>query len=248
MVPRDFQALSARRAARAETLAARYEPAREALLFYAALVRLQARIAATLDPQAPYEAVLAGRPWLVEFVQQSGPLPLREAARSLDEAALRQALANRWAAQTGAQAHDFFARVLLQVWAATCQLPARPSPPDSGCPRCAHPPQAGLLRPAGEGEALALVCSLCFLEWDFPRGVCPACGRSGPDQIGYFTASGYDHIQTQACEACRCYFHSIRMAKDPQAVADVDEIAALALDVWMREQGFSKIHPNLVGI
>lgn len=240
--------MSLRRAARAEALAARHEPAREALLFYAELARLQARIAAILEPEAPYEAVTAARRWLVELVEAAGPELLRSAARALDEGALGRALADFLDGRAGAEPHGFFARALLQAWAATHRLPALPSPPEGRCPRCAQPPQAGCLRPAGEGEALSLVCSLCLHEWDFPRGVCPSCGLSDSQQIAYYSASGYDQLQTLACQACRCYVHTVRLAKDPQAIADVDEIAALPLDVWLREQGFSKIQPNLVGI
>lgn len=240
--------MSLRRAARAEALAARHEPAREALLFYAGLARLQARVAAILEPEAPFEAVTAAHPWLVELVEARGPELLRTAARALDEGALRRALADCLAGRGGAEPHGFFARVLLQPWAAACDLPAQPSPRQSRCPRCAHPPQAGYLRPAGEGEALSLVCSLCLQEWDFPRGVCPACGLSDSQRIAYYSASGYDQLQTLACQACRRYLHTVRLAKDPQAIADVDEIAALPLDVWLRQQGFAKVLPNLVGI
>jgi formate dehydrogenase maturation protein FdhE len=248
VVPRDFQAVSVRRAERAEALAARYEPARAALVFFAGVARLQARVAAMLEPEAPYGAVLRARPWLVEFVQRAGPPPLRQAARSLGEAALRQAIDGYLAGGSSVEPLSFFARVLLQAWAATAQLPGRASGPEGRCPRCAHPPQAGCLRPAGEGEALWLVCSLCLSEWEFSRGVCPACGLTDPQRIAYFSASLYGHVQTQACEGCRRYFHSVRAASDPQAIADVDEIAALPLDVWMREQGFVKIQPNLIGM
>lgn len=240
--------MSLRRAARAEALAARHEPAREALLFYAGLARLQGRVAAILEPEAPFEAVTAARRWLVELVEAKGPELLRSAARALDEAALRTALADCLNGRGGAEPHAFFARVLLQAWAAARHLSAQPSPRQDRCPRCAHPPQAGCLRPAGEGEALSLVCSLCLREWDFPRGVCPACATSDAGRIAYFSASEFGHLRVQACQACRRYFHSVRLAKDPEAIADVDEIAALPLDVWLREQGFTKIHPNLVGI
>ncbi len=248
MVPRDYQALSARRAARAETLAARYEPAREALLFYAGLARLQARVAAILKPEAPSDAVLAARPWLVELVLAAGPELLREAASVLDDDSLRLALADWLAGRGGAEPRSFFARVLLQPWAALHRFATIPSPPEDRCPRCAQPPQAGCLRPSGEGEALWLVCSLCLAEWSFPRFVCPACGIRDERKISYLSAAGYEHLRTQACEACRCYFHSVRPAKDPEAIADVDEIAALALDVWMQEKGWRKLQPNLVGM
>jgi formate dehydrogenase maturation protein FdhE len=36
--------------------------------------------------------------------------------------------------------------------------------------------------------------------------------------------------------------------KDPAAVPIVDELVALPLDLHVRERGFSKIVPNLMGI
>jgi formate dehydrogenase maturation protein FdhE len=36
--------------------------------------------------------------------------------------------------------------------------------------------------------------------------------------------------------------------KDPGAVPVVDELAALPLDLYARERGFTKIAPNLMGI
>jgi formate dehydrogenase maturation protein FdhE len=40
----------------------------------------------------------------------------------------------------------------------------------------------------------------------------------------------------------------IRLAKAPDAVPDVDEIAALALDVWAQEHGYRKLVRNLIGV
>jgi FdhE protein len=50
------------------------------------------------------------------------------------------------------------------------------------------------------------------------------------------------------CEACRSYLHVVRVDRDPQAIPLVDEMAALALDVWARGEGYQKIFPNLAGI
>jgi formate dehydrogenase maturation protein FdhE len=51
-----------------------------------------------------------------------------------------------------------------------------------------------------------------------------------------------------ACESCHRYLHVVRIDRDPEAIPLVDEIAALALDVWARGEGYEKIFPNLVGI
>ena len=40
----------------------------------------------------------------------------------------------------------------------------------------------------------------------------------------------------------------IRMVKAPDAVLDVDEIAALPLDVWAKGKGYRKLVRNLIGV
>jgi formate dehydrogenase maturation protein FdhE len=64
----------------------------------------------------------------------------------------------------------------------------------------------------------------------------------------YYEAAEIPHIRVQACERCRRYIHLIRLDVEPDAIADVDEIGALALDVWARERDYRKLCPNLMGI
>ena len=40
----------------------------------------------------------------------------------------------------------------------------------------------------------------------------------------------------------------MRVYEAPEAIADVDEIAALPLDVWAAQNGYQKLVRNLVGI
>jgi formate dehydrogenase maturation protein FdhE len=42
--------------------------------------------------------------------------------------------------------------------------------------------------------------------------------------------------------------HVIDLSRDPAAIPLLDEVAALALDMWARENGYQKIHINLIGI
>ena len=51
----------------------------------------------------------------------------------------------------------------------------------------------------------------------------------------------------EACESCRHYLLSIDVASDPKAVPLVDELAAIPLDLYARDRGFTKITPNLMG-
>ena len=104
---------------------------------------------------------------------------------------------------------------------------------------------------------------------------CPGCGEDSSSRLPIFseegTASGergsvvrglegrlggyggaqhkavFPHIRIEACESCRRYLLNIDLAADPAALPVVDELAAVPLDLYAREQGFSKITPNLMG-
>lgn len=211
------------RHARALDLAQRYPHSREVLLFVAEL----SLFSGDLDA-------------LGRFIADRGPAPLRDAcpasAGELDRA--------RDAYLAGLDLdspRSFYPRVLLRA------APPEPAVRHANrCPRCAQPPQCGALRPEGHGNALFLVCSLCSTEWTWPRDTCPQCAGG---QLSYHAAAEQiPHLTTQTCESCRTYFHLIDCAKDPAAIPDLDELAALPLDLWAREGGFRKLHPNLAGL
>jgi hypothetical protein len=160
---------------------------------------------------------------LRDLVIRHGPQLLRDAARRNAEPAL-----------------TFYNRVLVRL-----HPPPAEAPHSNRCPRCGQPPQAGVLHPEGDGMAFHLLCSLCLEQWRFPRDQCPRCGA---EELVYYTAESLSHIDVQLCEGCKTYLHVINLRKEPQAQADVDEIAALPLDVWAIEHGYEKIQPNLIGI
>ena len=220
-MPRSFLS----RASRARVLAERRPEAREALSFYAEIAAFQHEV----DPGAP----LASLPRLVALVAAQGPGPLRAAAREIDEETCRRAL------EDTTSPRSFFARVLFQ---AASEPPRGPDP--RGCPRCGHPPQVGCLRSQGDGTAFSLVCSLCFHEWPASRDRCSGCGG----EVSFHEAAELPQIRVRTCEGCRRYLHIVRLDVEPEAIPEVDEMAALSLDVWAREQGYEKTFPNLLGI
>jgi FdhE protein len=249
MVPRGWQALSAARAARARVLAQRWPACREALRFCAAVADFQGHVLARLASVASVTELAALRVPVAELIREHGPGPLRETARGLDDPAFAKALDDYWAGRDTRSPRSLFARIVLQPYAA--HLPERGSvvAHDGGrCPRCGHLPQLGVLRAQGDGSALGLVCSLCLHEWPFRRGRCAACGEGAERNLSFFSAPELDHVRVQACETCRRYHHEVDLARQPDAVPDVDELTALPLDVWAREQGYEKQQPNLVGI
>jgi hypothetical protein len=223
-----------------------------------------------------FETLLPGRQALAEFVAEKGPEKLREQARRYDETACRESLRSYVTGEDTTSPRSFFARVLLQpamfAWAAAVPgsdaeagadsapllrngelaagspLPGEPSRSAAICPRCGHAPQAGCLRPQGDGAALALVCSLCLHEWPFARVRCPACGSADHHKMGYYSTLEFGHLEVQVCESCQAYLHLVDVAKENGAIADVDELAALPLDLWALENGYWKVRPNLAGI
>ena len=209
------------RRARALTLADRYPHSREVLLFVAEL--------------APFSGDLAA---LEQFVAQYGPAALRDA--SPQPAGLEAAQRAYLAGYELESPRAFYARVLLRA-----KPPAAAAPHANRCPSCGQPPQCGALRPESHGNALYLVCSLCSTEWTWPRDTCPHCADA---RLAFHTAEQIPHLTTQSCESCRTYFHLIDCAKEPDAIPDIDELAALPLDLWARECGLRKIHPNLAGL
>jgi hypothetical protein len=208
---------------RARLLAARFPEAREALEFCGTVFAFD-----------------GGWNELRALVQERGPERLREAAASLTEPLLREAEARYLSSEDADSPAKFFALVLLRG-----NPPRVERAPPERCPACGRPPQCGCLRPEAHGSAFSLVCSLCETEWRFPRAHCPACG--GEKAVLYSTER-FPHVQTQVCESCLRYLHVIDLGQEPAAIPLLDEVAALAIDMWARENGYCKIHLNLAGI
>lgn len=130
-------------------------------------------------------------------------------------------------------------------------LPAEPAPGDATphvCPRCSGRPQVGVLRPQGDGARRSLICALCATEWPYRRIVCPACGEESVGKLPIYVAEELGHVRVEACDTCRYYIKTIDLTKDGHAVPVVDELAAIPLSLWAREQGYVKLAQNLLGI
>jgi hypothetical protein len=164
------------------------------------------------------------------LAKKHGPAALAQAAKTVDIDAAME----RYRSGDGFHGiESFFARVML-----------RQAPP----PRVEFPPQCGVLRPEGHGNALTLLCPIHQSERAYPRGRCYSCGESRTEQIAFYGSEDLPHVQMQVCESCGHYMHLIDLSVDSEASPEADEIAALPLDAWAVEQGYRKIHPNLVGM
>jgi len=206
------------RAARALWLADRYPAGGEILAFYARLAEWQGAARGGAEECFPS---------LLELVRRIGPPLLREAAQGLEALPDLESPAPL----------DFFARAARQPFAAT-----------TGCGWCARPPLTGCLVPQGEGQAVELVCALCFGRRPFFRLRCPACGQAKEGRLVSYAAPEFPHLQVQACEDCRAYLLLVDRARDPEAIPEVDELAGLPLDLWAQQQGYRKMQRNLAGV
>jgi FdhE protein len=146
---------------------------------------------------------------------------------------------------------------------------------DRHCPRCGGPPQLSFRSRSGEALLTGrrqLECVRCGHSWNYSASTCPSCGettgsartmyaerRDGPvvgdggppngDGGPSTTAEPptFPHVRVDACATCQRYLIDVDLGSDPKAVPEVDELAALPLDLFAVEHGLSKITPNLMG-
>jgi formate dehydrogenase accessory protein FdhE len=240
--------------------------AKELLTFYAALLCVQQEVYEDLRHRKDWlpsgkleqdlDVLRALMPRLLATVEEHGPAALACAAQNLrqvSEAELDALLLDYWRAPSALQ---FFAKALLQPWAqwlaeTGAQLPERNmEAKENRCPFCAGKPQLAFLRagPGTEGGNRYLLCATCLSAWPFRRVVCAHCGEERPAKLGWFHTPAFDHVRIEACDSCQHYLKGIDLTRLGLAIPLVDEVAAVALDLWACEQGYTKIELNLVGL
>ena len=242
------------RIARATELAKIHPSASNLLSFYRELAALQKRISNDLTSRAETDlgALTAYFEDLIELVNRCGPDALKDKGKAslsaeLLHAAWEEGIAHTLAADPYGR---FFARVLLQPYAE--YLASRghvlSKPESRTCPFCSSWPVAGVLRGEGDGAKRWLLCAVCSTQWPFRRVLCWNCGEENKDSLPIYTAAEFDAVRVDACDTCHIYIKSVDLTKNGRAVPIVDEIAAVALDIWAEEHGYSKLEPNLLGM
>jgi FdhE protein len=224
------------RARRADALARLYSPSAEILTFYSGLAGWQSEVCV-----ADLEGLREFLPSLLDLIGRSAPAPLADAARSLGPCDFNRIVSSYWTSSGDFCALQFFARALLQPYAAN--LPA-----GTDCPWCCGSPQAGCLLPQADGLAFEIVCALCLRRHAFPRTKCPRCHEATESRVSNFMTPNFPHLRLQACETCKGYLQVVDLSRDPAAIPEVDELAGLPLDLWAHEQGYHKLQRNLAGI
>ena len=211
-------------------------------------------------------------PGFLSMIQQIAPAPLAQAAATLamkGSAAWQHTIEDFWyrdpdlaagaddseqVQSTDQRAATYSDRVLawifLQPYAeylADHRQAAVVDGTPSTCPLCGGKPAVGVLRSEGDGAKKSLICMLCAHEWAFRRIYCPACGEEREPQMAYYSAPEIAHVRVDVCDTCHTYLKSIDLTKTGLAVAVVDELATIPLDLWAREHGYEKLQINLLG-
>jgi hypothetical protein len=216
-------------------------------------------------------------PAVVEATVAAGPAVLGEAARSrLADGAARDGLAGWLAGAELDPVDGYLGRASLgpvlealgEDAGAAC-APARDGERSQLCPCCGGLPQLSCLASSGEelvSGPRSLLCARCGSSWSCSRSVCPACGESEEAQLSVFaerfdgpvTGNGsgkgdgderpvFPHLRIAGCSTCDRYLIEVDMARDARAIPEVDELAALPLDLYAADQGLTKLTPNLMG-
>jgi FdhE protein len=60
-------------------------------------------------------------------------------------------------------------------------------------------------------------------------------------------AASSPHLRIEGCESCKRYLIDVDLGRDARATPEVDELAALPLDLFAAERGLTKVTPNLMG-
>lgn len=259
---------------RSEVLSERHPAAAEFLEFYKHVASFQkllwANVAAAyqvkpssfssiiLRDEIDFTVLLPHFQGYLSVIENHAPSALAESARqfallSLDswiaslEAYWQQA--GIYDQQVGAFA-QFLCRAFLQPYAEV-RVAMGPRAPQVTtprlCPLCGSRPLLGVLRPEGDSGKRFLLCSFCLQEWEFRRILCPTCGEEAEDKLPVYVAEDSPHVRVEACDTCKFYLRTIDLTKDGNAIPVVDDLAAVPHTLWAKEQGYSRLQPNLLG-
>jgi len=184
---------------------------------------------------------------LLSYAAEHGPKHLAQDAREHS----RERLFEYWRAE--ADTHDYLSRALLRPYVE--QLARLGIAPDRDrrarqCPFCGGRPWIAARRPAPDAEAAQrlLYCALCASEWSVGRISCPGCGEADPAKLPSFTEASHAGVRIEACESCGRYVKSIDLTRDAGAIAEVDDLVSIGLDLWASREGFARLEPGLAGL
>lgn len=209
-----------------------------------------------IDPSSPLLTIdnpLLDQAWQAVYRELAATIDL--ASPELDGNRLflkgRQCIAQAAGSAVEAQrdATDIVAAAALQVvWLAGARQLDLPEFMQLGhrenCPCCGSAPVASIvLAGAGNTGLRYLECGLCATRWNAVRARCTFCTEGSV--VNYWSIEGGNEaVQAETCDQCHGYIKTFFQSKDLQVDPLGDDLASLALDVLVGEQGFARGAPN----
>lgn len=233
--------------------------------------------ASELRPGAPYAELAAwsarhSMPAVVSATAEAGPQPLVEQLLVLptdDTVAVEQLLTAWLEGEELIAVERYLARAALRgpleaVGAAEAVHTGANLPGTRRCPNCGGAPQLSFRDDTGDDLAKAarrLQCVRCRHDWSYSSSACAGCGETRGGKLTYYSERSpgselvrskqeqatFPHLRVESCGSCRHYLIDVDLGLDPLAVPEVDELAALPLDLYAADQGLNKITPNMMG-
>lgn len=242
--------LFSRRAARLRALAPAH-PLERWFLWLADLADAQQREADALGGDG-----LSLPEWQTVFARLSPALSKAgvAAALSADELAVRGEacliFARGESAAEGRDVVDLVVAAALQVVrsaSARARIAAADVHPGrrDQCPCCGSAAVASMVMAGdGKGGVRYLECALCATRWHAVRAHCSLCESTG--RVDYCGIEGSERaVQAETCDACHGYLKLLFQERAPGMDPVADDLASLALDVLVGEQGYLRAAPNL---
>jgi FdhE protein len=111
---------------------------------------------------------------------------------------------------------------------------------------CGSYPVAGIVRSGGEEQGLRyLCCSLCAAQWHMVRIKCSSCASTRG--IDYYTLEHSNGaVKAESCDSCGAYLKLLYLEKENRMEAMADDLATIALDMLMENEGKTRCGINLL--
>lgn len=112
------------------------------------------------------------------------------------------------------------------------------------CPSCGSMPAVSVIQSDPERSGVRyLQCGLCATQWYLERAKCSVCDRTG--KLNYLSLESEAGepvlpVQAETCGDCHGYLKIVLRELDTEAEGLADDLASLALDLLIAEEGRSQ--------
>jgi FdhE protein len=112
------------------------------------------------------------------------------------------------------------------------------------CPTCGSLPVSSVVRSDKRSNGYRyLHCGLCATEWHMVRITCSQC-LSTEGIVYHSIEGGSEALRAESCGQCHTYRKILYQEKEPGVEPVADDLASVALDLLMGEEGFHRASGN----